>query len=94
MQRPDRGLDEQRDDPPAQEVVNRKPIRTVPSRLTSREQAVVEWVERGFTNKSIAAQLQISPRTVQTHLERMFKKLGVHSRAELVAQIYRMRGHG
>lgn len=94
MQRPDIGQDEQRGDAPAQEVVNQKSIRTVLSRLTSREQAVVEWVERGLTSKSIAAQLQISPRTVQTHLKRMFKKLGVHSRAELVVQIYRMRGHG
>ena len=56
--------------------------------LTAREAQVVEWIAKGNTNKQIASHLRISSRTVQTHVERMFKKLGVRSRAELVAQAY------
>lgn len=56
--------------------------------VTPREAEVVGLVARGLTNKAIASQLQISSRTVQTHLERMFKKLAVRSRAELVARAY------
>ena len=56
--------------------------------ITAREAQVVECVAKGKTNKQIASHLQISSRTVQTYVERMFKKLGVRSRAELVAQAY------
>lgn len=56
--------------------------------VTAREAEVVGWVAKGLTNKSIALRLQISPRTVQKHLERMFRKLGVRSRSELVARVY------
>lgn len=59
--------------------------------ITAREAQVVECVAKGNTNKQIASHLQISSRTVQTHLERMFKKLSVRSRAELVARFYMSR---
>ena len=53
-------------------------------RLTDREQAVLAAAARGLSNKQIAAELAISPRTVQTHLTRVFGKLGVSSRTEAV----------
>lgn len=56
--------------------------------VTVREAEVVGWLARGLTNKAIASKLQISSRTVQKHMERMFKKLGVRSRTELVARAY------
>lgn len=59
--------------------------------VTAREAQVVEWVAKGLTNKAIASKLQISSRTVQKHMERMFKKLGIRSRAELVARAYMSR---
>lgn len=59
--------------------------------VTVREAEVAGWVAQGLTNKAIASKLQISSRTVQKHLERMFKKLGVRSRAELVARAYMSR---
>lgn len=59
--------------------------------ITAREAQVMEWVAKGNTNKQIALHLRISSRTVQTHLERMFKKLGVRSRTELVARVYMNR---
>ena len=52
--------------------------------LTPRESAVVRLVTRGMTNKAIARQLGISPRTVEGHLNHVFEKLGILSRTELV----------
>ena len=49
--------------------------------LSERELEVSRLLARGKSNKEIAAQLFISPRTVQIHVARIFDKLGVHSRA-------------
>ena len=56
--------------------------------ITPREAQAMEGVLRGLTNGAIASQLQISSRTVQKHLERVFRKLSVRSRSELVARAY------
>jgi len=53
-------------------------------RLTVREQEVVRLVARGMSNKAIARQLGISPRTVEGHLNHVFQKLDTTSRTELV----------
>lgn len=58
------------------------------NRITPRETQAMEGVLRGLTNGAIASQLQISSRTVQKHLERVFRKLGVRSRSELVGRAY------
>ena len=42
-------------------------------------------VAKGYPNKTIAAVLEISGWTVNTHLRRIFAKLGVHNRAAMVA---------
>jgi two-component system NarL family response regulator len=51
--------------------------------LTTREQEIVRHVGRGLRNTEIAALLFISERTVKTHLNNIFSKLGVHDRVEL-----------
>jgi DNA-binding CsgD family transcriptional regulator len=51
--------------------------------LTSQEAAVARLAATGITNKEIAAQLFLSPRTVSTHLSRVFPKLGIASRGAL-----------
>lgn len=48
--------------------------------LTRREVEVFHWVVRGKTNTEIAVILAVSPRTVQKHLEHVFRKLGVETR--------------
>jgi DNA-binding NarL/FixJ family response regulator len=52
--------------------------------LTAREEEVVQLVSRGMSNKAIAQHLEISPRTVEGHLNHVFEKLGTNSRTELV----------
>ncbi|GAB2641124.1 AAA family ATPase [Prescottella soli] len=51
--------------------------------LTPQEAAVARLAATGLTNKQIAAQLFLSPRTVSTHLSRVFPKLGIESRGAL-----------
>ncbi|MFM7348356.1 MAG: LuxR C-terminal-related transcriptional regulator, partial [Erythrobacter sp.] len=49
--------------------------------LTRREAEVLLWVSYGKTNKTVSEILGISPRTVNKHLEQVFRKLGVETRA-------------
>lgn len=53
--------------------------------LTSREREILGLLADGMGNKQIAARLGISTNTVKTHLELLFDKLDVSSRAEAVA---------
>jgi DNA-binding NarL/FixJ family response regulator len=52
--------------------------------LTERENGVLMLVAKGFTNKAIGVQLNISDRTVQGHLAHIFSKLQASSRTEAV----------
>jgi DNA-binding CsgD family transcriptional regulator len=61
--------------------VRANPTRTV--LLTPSEQRVAELAASGMTNRDIGAAVFISPKTVDAHLARIYRKLGIHSRAEL-----------
>ena len=52
--------------------------------LTEREMEVLTLVAKGYTNKAIGAQLDISDRTVQGHLAKIFTKMNASSRTEAV----------
>jgi DNA-binding NarL/FixJ family response regulator len=54
--------------------------------LTETEQQVAALAARGRTNKEIAAELYMGVSTVEAHLSRIYRKLGVRSRTELGAQ--------
>lgn len=56
--------------------------------LSDRELEVVRGVWRGQTEGEIAAALEIAPRTVHTYMERIYVKLGVHNRAELIQAVF------
>ncbi|MCB5274723.1 Transcriptional regulatory protein DegU [Arthrobacter sp. SO5] len=56
--------------------------------LTAREAEVVQLVSAGLTNRSIAAELFISEKTVARHLSNIFTKLGLTSRAAVTAYAY------
>jgi DNA-binding NarL/FixJ family response regulator len=51
--------------------------------LTKREQQIVDGVTRGLRNKEIARQLNISEKTVKSHLNNIFQKLGLEGRFAL-----------
>jgi DNA-binding NarL/FixJ family response regulator len=54
------------------------------SDLSDRETEVLRLVAQGYSNKEIAAQLNISIKTVETYKARSIEKLGLHSRVEIV----------
>ena len=58
-------------------------------KLTQREQEVLEAVARGERSKEIAARLNIAERTVKAHLDSIYNKLGVDSRAAAVEEAHR-----
>lgn len=56
-------------------------------KLTFREAEILMWISRGKTNKEIGLILNTSPRTVNKHLEHIFEKLGVSTRAAAIARV-------
>jgi DNA-binding CsgD family transcriptional regulator len=71
----------------ARYLLLRMPKRNQRVQLSPREQEIVRMVAKGHPNKVIAGVLNISSWTVCTHLRRIFAKLGVGSRAAMVAQL-------
>ena len=69
----------------------RRPPRPPRALLSPREEEIADLVAGGYPNKSIASALEISCWTVSTHLRRIFGKLGVTSRASMVARLAEQR---
>jgi DNA-binding CsgD family transcriptional regulator len=55
--------------------------------LTETERRVAELAATGLTNREVAGRLFMSPKTVEANLARAYRKLGIHSRAELGARL-------
>ena len=69
----------------ASRVASYTPDGTKETVLTNREREILALLADGLVNKQIAARLGLSTNTVKTHLELLFDKLGVATRAEAVA---------
>ena len=55
--------------------------------FTKREAQIMEYINEGWKNSELAAQLQLSQRTVEYHLSNIYKKLGVDSRTRAITAI-------
>ena len=62
---------------------DRRPIAQEPLPLSRRQLEVARLVALGMTNTEIAARLRVSPRTVASHLDHIYDRLGIGSRAAL-----------
>jgi DNA-binding NarL/FixJ family response regulator len=65
--------------------------RPVRSRLTNREWEIVELLAGGASTEDIVERLVLSPATVYSHVKSLMRKLGVHSRREVVVVAERLR---
>ena len=61
--------------------------RRSPDELTASEQRIAELAAAGLTNKQVAEAAFVSPKTVEANLGRVYRKLGIRSRAELGARM-------
>jgi two-component system, NarL family, nitrate/nitrite response regulator NarL len=68
-------------------LLKTKPTRAPTATLSPRELEIVRMVAKGLPNKTIAKVLQISAWTVSSHLRRVFGKLGVTSRTEMIGRL-------
>jgi DNA-binding CsgD family transcriptional regulator len=64
----------------------RQPLAT--HRLTPREMQIAELVAKGYTNAEIGTELWITENSVKQALKRMFRKLEVSCRAQMIAQVF------
>ncbi len=70
-------------------LASRDPIARTAPVLTGREAEIVALIDRGLTNKEIAARLGVSPYTVKNHIHKTLKKLKMNHRSEAAAWMRR-----
>ncbi|MHC5541901.1 response regulator, partial [Singulisphaera rosea] len=79
------------------DLVQRSPRPNSPTQaLSDREEEVLRLIARGFTNREVASQLEVSSKTIETHKARAMEKLDLESRAAIVAYAIRagwLSGH-
>jgi DNA-binding CsgD family transcriptional regulator len=71
----------------ARAELDRVGLRRSSDELTATERRVAELAATGLTNREVAQQAFMSPKTVQANLTRIYRKLGISSRAELGARM-------
>lgn len=62
-----------------------RPVHHARTALTDRQRQIVTLIAQGKTNAAIAAELGLSPRSVETHRYRLLRQLGLRNTAELIA---------
>jgi DNA-binding CsgD family transcriptional regulator len=73
------------------EAVTPEPAPPRPAGLTEREVQVLRLIAAGRSNKQIAAELHLSPKTISRHLSNIFTKIGVSTRAAATAFAFEQR---
>jgi DNA-binding CsgD family transcriptional regulator len=65
------------------------PVQRVPTKLklTPRQMATLALLKEGFSHKTIAVQLRLSPNTVHGYIKEIYRYFGIHSHAELLKRI-------
>ncbi len=58
-------------------------------RLSDREREIMVLVGKGYTASAVAEKLIISPYTVNTHIQHLYRKLDIHKRSELISYLNR-----
>src|SRR5262249_9055936 len=71
--------------------LHQKGVRDSYDLLTDREKEVLQLLAEGKTNKEVAALMNISPFTVETHRANLMQKLSLHSTADIVLYAARKR---
>ena len=67
-------------------------VKSMPAiNLTKREIQIAELCSKGLLNKEIAAELGISQRTVETHKNNLFRKLGINNTVELMRYMQKIQ---
>jgi DNA-binding NarL/FixJ family response regulator len=75
----------------AQAILSARPARQMPE-LSAREREVVDYVIEKLRNREIAERMGITEKTVKTHLTHVYQRLGVDTRAEMIAAVKASRG--
>jgi two-component system, NarL family, response regulator DevR len=65
-------------------VRERRSAEVGPPGLTQSQVAILGLMTRGFSNREIATEVHLSENTIKTHIQEIFRKLGVHNRVEAV----------
>jgi len=65
-------------------VRERRSAEAGPPGLTQSQVAILGLMTRGFSNREIATEVHLSENTIKTHIQEIFRKLGVHNRVEAV----------
>ncbi|GAB2864232.1 response regulator [Lentzea nigeriaca] len=73
------------------DLASRQPVEQPAVDLTAREREVLELIGEGLRNPEIARRLFISEATVKTHINNLFAKAGLHSRADAVRLALKLR---
>jgi pimeloyl-ACP methyl ester carboxylesterase/DNA-binding CsgD family transcriptional regulator len=81
-------------DPANQGATPRRDAPAPPVRLTARELEVARLIADGLTNQAIASRLSVAPRTAESHVENIRRKLAVRSRAQIAAWVTERRLRG
>lgn len=69
-------------------LVGEEPSEAPGPQLSGRQRDILELLQQGCSNQDIAARLGLSAKTIENHLTRLYRQLGVNSRLEAIAYVH------